>query len=614
MSDKFAAMLVVSVMMHEADNPIRWSTAPSFGATCDEVARRLAEWTRNDEPTNADISVVKQGPHRRVLRMAVDGQVVFLKQQPAASLVKRLQLLVRRSSCEREFIAYQRLRMLGIPTPLPMAWGQQRSSKRVTSYLLTSELCDAVPLDVLTTDADHPLTKAIGESSLLRRVLIAKLAMLTARLHHAGLLHTDYHAGNLLAVWNEASVEDVELFLIDLAPIKSISQLTTKQRLQNIAVLFHTFAQLVRPADAARFWRDYQAALSELGEAAASSVELRGLVRDANSVVIRHQEIAYQKADRKWERGNRRLVIRRQGAYNARGLADLKSQGLVELLTEPNQLLANVTDADYRKRSTSRFVVKTTWPSRESGPIFVKRIQSPRLRHWGCILSGIFTKTRRTWEFGHAMLRRGISTPKPLMFVERPVSKSLFSPVEETLVTQEAIGLVPLAPFVKHVLSSQTSEVQRDWRLRYAKLLGRELAKFHHARFDHRDLKAMNILVAEDVHQTSYTILDLDAVRRWNVLPTVLRNKNLARIVSSLMEVSTVSPSDALRGLVAYRRMTRRLALAEIESGRDDTGWKSQWRETAKLVDGYQSRKFKPPRLTTKSSSVVTMSTHRKAA
>ena len=114
--------------------------------------------------------------------------------------------------------------------------------------------------------------------------------------------------------------------------------------------------------------------------------------------------------------------------------------------------------------------------------------------------------------------------------------------------------------------------------------MGELLRELHAHHFDHRDLKALNILVgpksstpADAANSSSggtgcaLYLLDLDALWPWRRLPESRRVQNLSRLHVSFRSDAVVSRTDKLRFLKSYLPAGRR--------GREH--WKAVWRQIA---------------------------------
>jgi hypothetical protein len=111
----------------------------------------------------------------------------------------------------------------------------------------------------------------------------------------------------------------------------------------------------------------------------------RRTVRELAGRAVRYSETAWKKADRKWSRGNRRVVIIRQANFELRGVA-LLGRPLLERLARC-----------------------------EGDPT----VESPADWQWI-----EFSAARRVWELGHALLRRGVRVAEPLVLIKSEIDRA----------------------------------------------------------------------------------------------------------------------------------------------------------------------------------------------
>ena len=78
---------------------------------------------------------------------------------------------------------------------------------------------------------------------------------MTAQLHDAGLLHHDFHPGNILVRLERA--DQPELFMIDLDAMRKCRRVTWKLARQNLALLDHYFWLRSSRTDRYRFLKTY---------------------------------------------------------------------------------------------------------------------------------------------------------------------------------------------------------------------------------------------------------------------------------------------------------------------------------------------------------------------
>jgi hypothetical protein len=174
---------------------------------------------------------------------------------------------------------------------------------------------------------------------------------------------------------------------------------------------------------------------------------------------------------------------------------------------------------------------------------------------------------RRSWELGHALLRRGIDTPMPLLFVERQARQSR----RQYLLTEAVPETVGAAEFVETQWRAMSAAGRRDWLESHARRLAQQMRRLHDAGFDHRDLKFANLLVARDPADPRVWLIDLEGVRVWRRLPAGRAVQNLARINVSALVMRIRGNAARLRFLKWY--------LGANWPGE----WKWWWRRVARL-------------------------------
>ena len=89
----------------------------------------------------------------------------------------------------------------------------------------------------------------------IRQKLAEALAVMTARLHDAGLLHQDFHPGNIMVRLGRRQTP--ELFMIDLDALRKSRRVTWKLARQNLALLDHFFWLRSSRTDRYRFLKTY---------------------------------------------------------------------------------------------------------------------------------------------------------------------------------------------------------------------------------------------------------------------------------------------------------------------------------------------------------------------
>ena len=99
---------------------------------------------------------------------------------------------LRGSKARREVVRAREVARRGIPTPLPVAWGERWAGGRLrTCFLLVPLLRDAADLEVLERDASLTARE--------RRALARAFGALSRRAHDAGIFQDDFAPNNFLA-------------------------------------------------------------------------------------------------------------------------------------------------------------------------------------------------------------------------------------------------------------------------------------------------------------------------------------------------------------------------------------------------------------------------------
>jgi serine/threonine protein kinase len=216
---------------------------------------------------------------------------------------------------------------------------------------------------------------------------------------------------------------------------------------------------------------------------------------------------------------------------------------------DPEQLLATNVVA-WHKRTSKRRVAEIQLYSRlatPNGTAFFKCIEHQSTwRRW----LGRFrdSPVRKGWEVGHALLRRLIDTPRPILFVEvaAPVSHKYY------LLTEAIPESTNLTDFLNARWTELPIAERQTWLDRHRDRLASQVRRLHDGGFDHRDLKFANLLVSKNISDPRIWFIDLDGIRTWKRLPEERAVQNLARICVSAQAHELASLSNRLRFLNQY--------------------------------------------------------------
>ena len=245
---------------------------------------------------------------------------------------------------------------------------------------------------------------------------------------------------------------------------------------------------------------------------------------------------------------------------------------LERLITHVPERLASTLE--WLKRTARQQIGFVSDPVTTSGQVlYCKVSQQPGrwrnllARFWPSLVANAFQQAQR-------MRQAGVLTPRAWMAWEWEHPDGL----QSGLITETISRAVTLDSYLRRGWQAVSSQPEWIARPEFYRILGRSLRTLHSQRFDHRDLKAGNLLIRGTTSGLEIWYVDLDGVRRWWCLPRIRRIQNLARLAVALLGCAGVTRSDLLRGLVAYL-------------GPHAGHWQGWWREIAQRVRQKQQLK-----------------------
>lgn len=520
----------------------------------DSAGLRLSSWLQSGRA-----SIVKQGPHRTVYRVQLDGRSVYVKHYHVADARAMFSQWAQSSKSRREWDRAERAAAAAIPTIVPLALGEQRKAGLVfENYLITEGIDDVEPLDRFVQDIFPKL--APNRQARIRPRLTHGLAELVAKLHEAGVLHPDLHSGNVLVRLHESDA--IELFLIDLQEAKPAKRADWRRSRKNLLAFGLFFFTMARAIDRGRFLRRYLQLRPNLR--IDWRAEANRLEHDLRGKAFRF----WRKLDYRCVSNNRRFFYRNIGSAHGFAVTELGEAAMQALLRDPDAPF-QIASADVLKSSPSSEVTRLPMSIGDvCTNVIYKRFNCPkRLDALRATLH--HSPALRAWHGGHGLLIRRIPTPRPLAVIER-----LRGPFvrESYLITQALPDAVNLQDYMQKIVSKLPHDVRRR-RIRWLLgQLGQFLRQMHQRNISHRDMKASNFLLTPaDPAATSpkLYLIDLAGAQIWRRLPAARCVQNMSRVVASLQSYSLLTRTDFLRLLCAYR-----------PGARNNSGqWKLVWRD-----------------------------------
>ena len=555
----------------------RWSVDPALQhSLLDHAGLRLPHWL-----SAGQAHIVKQGPHRIVYRVELPGLSFYLKHNRVTDTRTWIRQLVRPSKARQEFDRALAVAGRGVPTAAPLALGEQPARHGGESYLVTRSLEGCEPLNVFLARTMPQLDPP--RRTLVRQRLCEELGRLVARIHEAGILHNDFHAGNLLVHLGDDDA--ITLYLIDLDAVRVGNPLDWPTTLDNLVMLNSWFVLRVNRADRLRFWKAY--------------FDSRGLGswEKGAHVLRRHLDIAQDIEQRTWQfnldfwrrrdarclKNNRYYRRVRSHGVVGHAVTDLDRASLTALLNDPDEPFRRPGVRllkDGRSSTVAELEMAVDCKVRK---VIYKRF---RVTNWYDPLTALVRRTAalRSWIHGQGFRERALPTARTLAVLHR--SRCGFW-TEGYLLTEKIDDAQELHGHLASLQELPASE--RIPLLR--RLIDRTahiIRDLHERQLSHRDLKASNILVRRldappitaaplDPHkplnllhmpEASVWLIDLVGVELFRCLPRRRKLQNLARLNASFHHKGHISRSDRLRFLRTY--------LHGDLHGREN--WKSWWR------------------------------------
>ena len=555
----------------------RWSMLGDLRTQLlDERGLRLPEWLASGQAR-----IVKHGPHRIVYRVELPGLCFYVKHNFIHDQRAWFRQLVRHSKARMEFDRVLAAAERGIPTIAPLALAEQETHVGSgESILITQSLEDCIPLHFFLAAVLPTLPEP--RQSRLRQQLAIELGILVARIHDAGILHHDLHAGNLLV--RISAKGHIELFVIDLLAVKMGPPLDWPRSRENLVMINCWFTLRVHRADRLRFWKAYFEA-RELGLWQRDAYGARRYTSELREI----EELSWKRNLRFWMRRDKRCLVNnryyrkvRHGNVVGHTVTEIEPKDLDVLLRDPDAPFRRL-DMHILKESTSSTVIEMDF--RINGQVRKVIYKRFRVSAWKDPLASWFRPppALRSWIAGQGFRERGLPTARPFVVLHR---RRLGMWHEGYLLTEKidhAADLHEYLATLSHLPTTRRLALLRQLIERVA----RTIRALHQRQLSHRDLKAANVLVrrhdappaepsaySQDIQNLLYMpesfvwLIDLVGVESFDKLSDPRRVQNLARLNASFHDERRITRTDRLRFLMTYLNCGA--------FGRCD--WKKWWR------------------------------------
>jgi tRNA A-37 threonylcarbamoyl transferase component Bud32 len=489
-----------------------------------------------------------------VYRGRVAGLDIYVKHFHSRSPIHRVARALGASDARNEMRFAEYLASHGVATASALA----AMCDDGVEWLATRAVQPAEP-----ADRWHERQLAAGPAG--RRAIqrgISALARLVGRMHAAGVIHRDLHCGNVLIRTDGKTPQPV---LTDLHRAVRRPMLSRRAKAANLAQLFHDRYPFTTRTERLRFLKDYLGAGNGEGT-------LRGWQLLVEYFAARHTRRQNAQRDRRifttsryfcpielprgW-RGHVVLASKRRMGGSQAAEVEFAVEDWTKALADPDGLFRGEGVEVVKDSASSLVVHRKLTIGGHTLDVFIKRAR--RKRPWKALLDWCRrSRPIRAFKYGHMLLTRRIATALPLAALERRAAGFL---VDSILIT-EAIEGQRLNDFLDTWLSRTpkgneplTAAQQHGLAQEVLWQLGRMVQRLHENRFAHRDLKSNNMLIHWEPGQAPEVVLvDLDGLRRQQVMTMRRRFQGLMRLNVALLKCPVVGHAGRLRMLLGYLR------------------------------------------------------------
>ncbi len=443
-----------------------------------------------------------------------DGKKVFLKRDRTKGWGEYMKYLFFPSRGKKEFLISSQLEREGLTLPKPLGWMERTRRGLVKeSYYVSGAIGKGVSFIEEAAKSREPHT-------------IIQLATTVRKFQDAGLFHQDLHGGNFL--W-----EGNSLFLTDLHRAKIVKHLSQKQRLWNLAHLFHSLRSVWGEREQLQFLAHYD----ERGFNDSQRREI--LFQKIYPLMDRLQKRQWRSRTKRCLKESTEFTVHTEKRTRYLHRRDFPIGHLKRVLEEHRDLV--------RKNSPSLIknspeVVVSILDNRGE-KICLKQFRYP---HFWDRLKEHFRRSKgvKSWVAANGMRARGLASLKPLALLER----KNWAGLEESVLFMEA--LAEDQEMDRYVLKGFGNF---DKKRRFVKTFARWLGSLHKMDLYHKDMKTCNILVSERGETWNFHLLDFEDILTDEKVDQKKLFRNFLQLNTSTPKVMT--RSDRFRFFKEYLRL-----------------------------------------------------------
>jgi len=425
-----------------------------------------------------------------------NGGRLFLKRDRTKGWAEGVKYLFFPSRGRKEFAIASQLERRGLPIPEPLGWVERVRKGRVReSYYLSEAIGTGVSFLEEIAKAKEP--HSMGE-----------LAKALKKCQEAGLFHRDLHGGNFL--WHGDS-----LFLTDLHRAKIVTCLSLRQRLWNVAHLFHSLRSVWGEEDQLQFLGQYfEGSLDR-------SQQREMLCRKIHPFMDRLQKRQWRSRTKRCLKESTEFAVEREKGFCYFHRRDFPVGRLKRVIAEHQNLVKEKPSS--LVKYSPEIIVSILRDEGEG--ICVKQFRYP---YFWLRMKEHFRRSKgfKSWRGANGMRARGLPSLKPLAWVERKDWLGL----RESFLLMEARA--DDQEMDRYMLRG--FEDVKKKRL-FIKTFAHWLAGLHKMRLSHKDMKTCNILVSEAGETWNFHLLDFEDL-------LMDEDVNRKKLFKTLLQLNTSTP------------------------------------------------------------------------
>jgi len=533
---------------------VKWVVRKGFEPVVLKV--RFAENKAEKSPQSASRGLIKDSSVRHIYRTSIpyaNGHLsLVVKIYKDRGLIHRLKYLLRLPKGIAEYLKARELEERGVPTLFALAGGaRSRHLISTEHYFISQEIAGGRPLHEFIYEDYLKLNPE--ERLACKRKLIPALASFVKDLHQRGVLHSDFHLGNI--IFTRSTSGNFNFFVVDLLAVRLKKRLRVAQRLNNLALLDAIFKRFFSVADRFRFLKLYAQGSPEIEH------HLKKYARIIDKEALRLKSHHRRKRLKRAFSSNRYFEKVKGGRL--KGLLRREFKGALSPFIQNPAVFFDPDKANLLKVGQRATVAegKITADGKVKEIIFKRYNQKKRIDPF----KDFFRPSRafKARKVGNALFYSGLPVALPIgAFEERR-----FGWVRHSYFVMEKLNAKRLNEFLQeefgHTKASGRSLTGGEIRKKRKVLgaLARLVRRLHNQGFANRDLKPTNIFVSEGPEENlAFYIIDYDAYTLKRRVSARRRLCDLSRMELAAPKLRVLSRTERMRFLREY--------LADIRPGK----------------------------------------------